>query len=216
LSVKVTMYETGGPVGVVVVVVAEVVPYWKPAAVVSVVEEDASVEVVSVVDAPVVSVEDAPVVSVVDSEVVSVADVVVSVPVTVSITWPNAPEATNPSTNSTVMPSANFTFRCLNVRRNFSLPWCALRRITLSPGYDRPSLARPLTREEPGCVPGGQVKLVLISCPQLVPLPLPQPAHRKSAGITHGVALSARRNGPFGPTRLHRLAYERRRSLALP
>jgi hypothetical protein len=50
----------------------------------------------------------------------------------------------------------------------------------------------------------------------LVPLPLPQPAHRKSAGITHGVALFASRNGPFGPTQLHRLAYERRRSLALP
>jgi hypothetical protein len=43
----------------------------------------------------------------------------------------------------------------------------SLDRIALSPGYDRPSLARPKTRKMTGCVPVGQVKLVLISCPQL-------------------------------------------------
>jgi hypothetical protein len=104
LSWKVTMYETGAPVavGVVVVVAVEVVPYCESTGVVSVVEA--------------VLVEDASVVSVVGADVVSVA-AVVSVPVTVSITWPNAPEARSPSTNSNVIPNANFTFRCRNVRR---------------------------------------------------------------------------------------------------
>jgi hypothetical protein len=156
------MYDTGGPVGAAAVVVA-----------------GAAVEVVPVEGAVVVSVVDAAVVSVVDADVVSVveysdADDELVVPVSAS-TCPNAPETISPSAKRSVSASASFSCRPLTPRPLLPLPltpfdprlFQPLRRITLSSDSDRPSLARPLTRKEPGCVPGGQVKPALINSPQL-------------------------------------------------
>jgi hypothetical protein len=162
------MYDTGGPLGagVVAVVADDVVSVAvvsdevvSVVAVVSVVvptsvEVELSVEVVASVVLAVVSVEvvseevesgeDAPVVSVVAAGVESEVEPVRS------MLCPSAPDAIKPSVNRTAIPRPAFNERCRNVRRTFSVPCCALRRITAAsdPLYDRPSLTRPQTRKD--------------------------------------------------------------------
>jgi hypothetical protein len=196
-SLNVTMYETGGPVGAGAVVVesVEVVTGEVSVAVVSVVAVSVEVEAESVV-AGVVSVleEDAPVPLEVESVLVVVS--VLLAPVKTLVTPPSG------SLGSAIAPEANTPSTSRARRPNPILNPFPLRRMTpTSPGYDRPSLARPKQRKRTGCVPVGQVKLVLISCPQLFLSHCHSPAGHPSLRGLERTQGADRPNlaGPVGP-----------------